>query len=254
MDSLFRHPHISKLMDSRIVYCADPAHLSRLEELRRKAAMADPRKYARETFEEACCAFGKAILSQEIGAVRMQSGICIHKITDALALLNGKYFRLGVRRVFEELDAMDQRPENLRQLVDAVLSSPDVDAMKAALTRLMTSVEEFFAAEVSAPVPCPGAYEEMVSNWRSKMLLAAQTHDIHLSFDSLASLDCMLQELGCKWDVLSDFDPNDLHANVEVFDAFLARYKQLLDQAGIPLQRYRNIDGFIDDYTKKETA
>lgn len=253
-DAQFRHPHISKLMDSRIVYLSDPAHLTRLEELRRKAMSAQPQKYARDTLEEAYSAFGKAVLTREIGELRMQAGLCIRKVMDSLALLNGQYFHLGVRRVFEELEAMENRPENLRQLVVSILTSEDPEAMKSSLGQLLEAAQAQFPAETSAPVPCSGAYEEMVSNWRSKMLLASKTGNIHLSFDSLASFENMLRELGCNWDVLSDFDPNDLHANVETFDRFLARYKTLLDKAGIPLARYKNIDQFIGEYMKKESA
>ena len=52
-DATFCHPHIAKLMDSKIVHCADDSFRIRLEDLRRKAMEADTQKHADAALKEA---------------------------------------------------------------------------------------------------------------------------------------------------------------------------------------------------------
>ena len=65
-DAAFRHPHIAKLMDSKIVYCADECHRTRLDALRKQAMEANTRPAAEEALRNACpWAALEEILSQD---------------------------------------------------------------------------------------------------------------------------------------------------------------------------------------------
>ncbi|MFG6336945.1 MAG: hypothetical protein K1W31_00230 [Lachnospiraceae bacterium] len=60
-----------------------------------------------------------------------------------------------------------------------------------------------------------GTYEEMYSNWRNKMYLAASTGNRHLAFMSLISANVMFAEISSEvdideYDVLGCYDPKDL--------------------------------------------
>ena len=112
-----------------------------------------------------------------------------------------------------------------------------------------------------------GTYEEMFSNWRNKMRLAATTANRHLAFMSLISLDAMLEELrdeeaaagmrsadgapitlpgsNCAMEI---YDPEDLAATAERFDALLEEYRRICLAAGVELQVYPDVDAFIRAY------
>ena len=249
-DAQFRHPHISKLMDSKILYCASDEYLSRLEALRKQAAEADTQDAAVATLDNARKAYAKVVTAADLGKARYFCGEMLHHLFDAIALLNGRYFRRGVRRVFEELEAMPRHPENLKEAVDEILCARDLSQLHARLAQLLRSVENLFVSEAAAPQPFPGTYEEMFSNWRNKMYLAAETGDRFLSFDSLCALNGMLMELDYHWNIPNKFDPNDLEANAKVFDEALDRFRKEYEKFGIAPAVYPSLEDFIRDYLK----
>ena len=252
-DSAFRHPHISKLMDSQIVYCAEERYLSRLEDLRQRVRKTDTKEAAFAAFAKARQAFSGAILAQDMADIRFYAGCFLSDLFDSIALLNGRYYRLGVRRIFEELNTMPVKPENLQALSEEILAAQTADQMKSAMTTLLQTVQPFFATESPAAGMCPGALEEMFSNWRNKMYLAAETNNAYLAFNSLLGLDYMLKELGFRWNVMVHFHPGDLQASAKAFDSVLQQVNQEYEKAGIPLNHYPTLEAFLEAY-KKESA
>ena len=132
-DACFLHPHISKLMDSRIVYCADEKYRTELEMLRDQVrrTLAEPfgendcRKAENELKEARCC-YADAMIADDLNVVRSYAGGTIYFAENAVALLNKTYFRKGVRRRYEELNAMERRPENLCRMIEDILRSADL--------------------------------------------------------------------------------------------------------------------------------
>ena len=249
-DAQFRHPHISKLMESNILYCADEASMVRLESLRQKARETDPRGAATETLDEARKSFARVMTADSLGQARYHAGYTIHHIADAIALLNGRYFRMGVRRIFEELEAMPLCPSDMRGLVNEILAATDIQQMQDKLTSLLRAAEALFPAIPVDAKPFPGTYEEMFSNWRNKMYLAAETDDRFLSFDSLCALNGMLLELGYDWNLPERFDPADLQTNARLFDETLKKYLKEYEKADITPAIYPTLEDFLSVYSK----
>ena len=252
-DAKFQHPHLAKLMDSKIVYCADNAYMARLEALRAGVPSVDTSEAAKKMLANAEQSFAKAMVAKDIAKVRCHAVDMILNCLDAIALQNNRYFHLGTRRVFNELGTMEKCPENLKELVEAIARAESAAAVKPALLPLLQAVEDLF----QDPLPGPeeiysGTCEEMLSNWRNKMYLAADTKDIWLSFSSIASLDAMLQDLGFHWDVLNRFRPHDLAASAKAYDAVIEDYRKEYEKAGVPFQSYPDVDAFIECYLKKQ--
>ena len=104
-------------------------------------------------------------------------------------LYNGQYFRKGTKRALDEL----------RQLK-------------------LPSAKNLF-----------GTYEEMYSNWKNKMVEAADRGDVYSSFMNLLSLQNMFHEIaeGIAVDdleIMDKFDSKNLEGNAEVFDKALSNY------------------------------
>lgn len=251
-DAKFQHPHLAKLMDSKIVYCADDAYMARLEALRAKVPVIDTAEAARKMLANAEQAFAKAMVAKDIATVRYHAVDMILNCLDSIVLWNKRYFHFGTRRVFDEIGAMERKPENLRALVETIAKEDSVSGIKASLIPLLQAVEALFTESPSAPEVYPGTCEEMLSNWRNKMYLAAETKDIWLSLSSMASLDAMLKDLGFHWHVLSRFNPHDLAASANAYDAFIEDYRKEYEKAGIPFQSYSNVDAFLAHYIKKQ--
>ncbi len=270
----YEHPWIAKLLDSGIGWCADEAYRRELKALRAQARERLAAPFGEADWEKAegmlkeagyCAAM--AGLAQSLSETRLWAGGAVYYIENAVAMLNKAWFRYGVRYCFEELAAMEKRPEDLCGLIGAVAAARDTDAVRESLTALLRAVAATFrevrqALDAAKPLPSAdalrGTGEEMVSNWRNKMQLAAQTGDRHLAFMSLASLDNMLSEIRRQarigeYDAMGLYDPDDLAGTARRFDALLTRYFGEYARAGLQPARYADIDAFAAAYLQKDS-
>lgn len=268
-DAKYPHPNIAKLLDAQIVYCPDEANLMRLEELRArvKKRLSQPLTKedlaaAENMLNEAKRYYAEAMLADELAQVRLQAGGVLYCIENAIAMRNKAVFHRGVKRAYEELDALTVKPEHLCERIEAVASADTVDALKAVLTKLLRETEDMFQRDRAAFYPqkqpvtadaVTGTYEEMFSNWRNKMQLAAKENNRHLAFMSLASTQAMLEDIGAQTDIaeytaFSGYDPADLVKTAAAYDTMLEAYLQEYRKAGIKVNHYADIDMFVKAY------
>ncbi|MBO4368049.1 MAG: nucleotidyltransferase domain-containing protein [Clostridia bacterium] len=270
-DACYEHPHIAKLMDSRIVYCAEAKYLEELESLREQVRkkMAEPfgaadLQRAEKELKEAQCCYAQAMTAEDMATVRRHAGGMIYYTENAVALLNKTYFQKGVRRRYEELNAMEKRPVKLCAMIDDILTADAPELLKERITSLMRELTVCFQKAEQAlkqekkPADAEtlsGTYEEMFSNWHGKMLTAAQYKDRHLAFMSLESMNEMLNDIAGEadigsYDVLSVYDPEDLDRSAAGCDLVLRDYLKEYEKAGLKPERYADIDSFISAYLK----
>lgn len=268
-DARYEQPNISKLMDAEIVYCADKKYQERLDALRRTAKdiLAAPfsgEDYAKaeKLLREAEHYYTLAMVSGGESHVLEGAGGAVYYIENAIAMLNKQYFHYGVKRVYEELNAMRERPEGLCDMIEDVVSAPTVAAVQKRLSVLMREtmavfrrVKEGISEQKGAATGdvLEGTYEEMYSNWRNKMYAAAKAGNRHLAFMSLISANQMFLEIGGEadigeYDVLGGYNPQDLYLTAEGYDGILGEYRKEYCKAGIQAKHYPDIDAFVDDY------
>lgn len=268
-DALYEHPHIAKLMDARVVYAADESFVGELENLRAQvreklAAPFDAGDYekAEAMLREARQYYAQAMTAPALPEARRWSGAALYYLENAFAMLNKTYFRRGVQRVYEELAAMEKRPEDLCALIENVVSAPTAAALREALTVLMRETEDVFRGVRKTVAPprreadreaLRGTYEEMVSNWRGKLRLAAAAGNRHLAFMSLLSYDAMLQGLsgivdGERYEALPAYDPEDLPGTARRFEDALQSYLQEYRKMGLEADHFPDVDAFIAEY------
>ena len=270
-DAEYEHPHISKLMDAQIVYCADDKAREELESLREQVRkkLAEPfgeedYRRAEKELKEAWCCYADAMTAGALNEARRSAGGAICFAENALALLNKTYFRKGVSRRREELDAMERKPDHLCGMIENVLAATTVEDLKEQLTQLMKGLD-FCFRQVKKQLPrkkkpagadtLSGTYEEMFSNWHGKMAQAAEKGDRHLAFMSLESLNEMLKDISSEvdigtYDVLSAYDPGDLRKTADGFDRILRQYLREYEQAGLRPARYADVDEFAAEYMR----
>ena len=268
-DACLLHPHISKLMDSRIVYCADEKYRTELEKLREQVRKIMEEPFGEEDYQkaenerkEAMCCYAKAMITEDRNDILRQAGNTVCCVEDAVALLNKTYFRKGARRRYEELNAMEKKPERLCGMIEDILTAETVLCVKERLTLLMKELDICFGKvrqsiqverkPVSAEV-LTGTYEEMFSNGHGKMVLAAESGDRHLAFMSLVSLNDMFHDIAEEVDIetynaMSAYVPKDLQKTAENAETVLQDYLQEYRRAGLKEKRYADIDAFIAAY------
>ena len=269
------HPNISKLLDAVIVYAADEEYKEKLETLRKQARDILEAPFSKEDYEkaehlltEAEHYFVRTMLADDLSEVRQCAGGVICYVTDAMMMLNKQYYHLGVKRAYKELEALKVRPENFCGMIENVISALSAEAVKEHLTILMKASREVFLKvkesfpenkKQAGPDTLSGTYEEMVSNWRNKLHLAASEGNRYLSFMSLTSANGMFEEIWNevdigRYDSMSGYDPDDLQKTAAAYDDILKDYLEEYKKAGVPEYRYPDVDAFVKDYLKDAVA
>ena len=268
-NAAYEDPNIAKLMDSRIVYCADEKYRSELEALRGRVRQKLTEPFSEADYlkaegilKDALHCFALAMIGDDLTEVRKQAGGVLYYAENAIAMLNKRYFRKGVRRRYEELNAMIKRPEKLCEIIESILSAVTIPVLKERMILLVKELTACFERERQTVQPgkkpadkesLQGTYEEMFSNWHGKMQMAAETGDRHLAFMSLVSLDEMLSDIRNEVDVdplnaVSVYDPEDLDKTAKGFDAVLRAYLREYSKTGMKAAVYHDIDAFLAAY------
>lgn len=257
-DAAHPHPHIAKWMDANIVYWQNDEVKQRFEALRSRASARLAAPFSVDTVAEAAALLSPAYAAlfqlrhaPSLSEGRYQAALVLHAAENAICTLNRRYFRLGTRRIFEELAEMPRRPEELlpqmRQLIDAKTLPQLQQGAERLLCSLSCYLSQAEAQVCPKQPPLPralkGTYEEMISNWRGKLLLAARTGDASLAMHALASCRHMLESLSRRYalpqiDPLEGFDPSDVAGALAALEQALAQYRAFCEQAGVPLSRY----------------
>ena len=262
-DARCGHAHLSKLFDSRIVYCKDKSALERLEEIRRKAAelLASDRRYekADKVFSDAKKMLAEVCLAQSLSKARSCAGAAIEFIENAVMLYNGQYFRKGTKRALDELKQL-KLPFDLETGILAVIQAETVEKIRERLTEVFILTDGYLQVPKKKELPSAenlqGTYEEMYSNWKNKMTEAAGRDDVYSSFMNLLSLQWMFYEIAeCiavdDFEIMDKFSPKNLEENVEVFNNALSNYLAEYEKVGICPRHFKNVTEFVEDYEKQ---
>ncbi len=272
-NAMYNDPNISKLMDSKIVYCSDEKYMKRLEELREQARQEISQTLSKEDYfkaehslKEAEHFYSQAMTAEQMPDVFEQAGYAIYHLENAVALLNKTYFRNGVNRAYEELEQMENKPESFCQMIENVISGSSREEVQTALTALLRETESVFKkakqsllAEKNPPTAetLRGTYEEMYSNWHNKMHTAAKENNRHSAFMSMTSLSAMLAEIKSEADigeynVFESYCPQDLEKTAAAFDGLINGYLKEYQKTGLQVERYRDIDEFTEKYSGRK--
>ncbi len=264
----YPNPQLAKLMDSVVVWRRNEEAEARLTCLRAECAekLAAPFSEndlagVRDQLRAAEHSFALAMTADSFSEARLHAYGAVQSSMDAVMLVSKRYYRKGVRRVFDELREAGA-PEGFEELSAAVIKARTADELRASLTALMRLMEAFaaetakrFAAPKQAPTPgsLRGTYEEMCSNWAGKLLLAEQTGDRWLAFASESCLQDMLAEIGDAvelpaFDVLAGYDPDDLAATRARFRESLNRYRAFCEACGLHICTYPDVQAFREAY------
>ena len=261
-DAACHHAQLARLMDSKIVYVKDQSAYDELLLLREKAKalLASEARFDRvaECLRQAKLCYANACLSDKLGEVRLEAFGVIQSLLDAVMLYHGRYFKLGVKRVFEELATLPI-DTSFADTIQKIVMASDMFELRALLKSLILYTEGYMHKEKIKEKPSEalsGTYEEIYSNWRGKMEEAAERGDAYSSFANLCCSSLMLKEIAEGVDVgsfalMDAYCPHDLNENVAILERALERYEEVYRQAGIKIKRFANVDAFVASYWER---
>lgn len=266
LDAECHHAHLSRLMDSKIIYTSDERSTERLLQLRKKASelLGSSLRYKRAEaiYSKICESYADAMTATTLGAMRTAAASMISLGLDMVMLWNGSYFQKGVKRTFEELEGL-ALPEGFVPNIDSIVCATDASELREQLTAFLRTLIEFtkqpHPKEKPSPENLSGTYEEMFSNWRNKMYEAAKNNDRFSSFMNTAAFQLMLEELSNQLEiaripVMEDFQTGDLLHNAAAFDQALALYHKEYEKAALCPNRYRDVEEFVAAYLHTPTS
>jgi hypothetical protein len=129
--------------------------------------------------------------------------------------------------------------------------------MKSVQSFVTTLTESIAAKKEITQEAIRGTYEEIVSNWRSKMVLAAHTDDAYLALMTMASCQGFYDEFSTEYNIervrlYEGFRIDDLSCSAERFDAAAEYYRNLYAQLREPVRSYASIEEFEKAYLERE--
>ncbi len=285
-DANYEHPYISKMMDAMVVYFADESYVERLERLRKKVtdvleaplSIEDVSK-VKEFMKGAVRACDLCVNTASMSDVRYQAACVIDCVEKSVAMMNKKYFQFGIRRVFDEMENMELKPDKLKEMIMRIVQAKKNEQILSSVRTLTDAIIKDYVGDESyeqlleqlneekktcveshnkekaTADTIGGTYEEMFSNWRNKMYVAAGQGDHHLALMSLYQMQGMLNDLNefidiPLYDAIACYDPEDLQATAVSVDALLANYLTEYDKIGLEVNHYPTANVFIEAYLK----
>lgn len=268
----YTNPHVTKLLHLDIVYRADEASLARYMSLRKTVhdkldapfSIEDANHVTRH-FTDAMNAYATVMLSETAAECKYASAKMLLAIEYLIYLANKSYIHRGIRRIPAELRAMKKVPQEFWTDYQQLITADLHDDVRACATRLMKSAQAFVTSvnesvtakkEISQDA-IRGTYEEIVSNWRSKMYLAAQTNDAYLALMTMASCQGFYDEFATEYKtdrvrLFEEFQVDNLPRSAEQFDVAMEYFRRLYITLGEPVRYYSTIEAFEKDYLECE--
>ncbi|MFT3892126.1 MAG: hypothetical protein QM730_10875 [Anaerolineales bacterium] len=268
----YTDPHVTKLLQLDIVYHADEAALARYMSLRKTVQgkldapfSSEDAKNVTRHFSDAMQAYACVMLADTAAECKYASAKMILAIEYLIYLANKAYIHRGIRRIPEELRDMKCLPKDFWSIYQQLIKARFHDDIQSCSARIMKSVRDFITG-LTEPVTVKkelppdairGTYEEIISNWRSKIILAAETDDAYLALMTMASCQQFYDEFSTEYDIervrlYEGFRIDDLYRSVERFDVAAEYYRDLYARLGEPIRSYSSIEEFEDAYLERE--
>lgn len=266
--SQYPDPHVTKLLELDIVYCADDAYLERYMTLRKKVqdrlnspfSIEDAENVQRH-LENALKEYANTMLSDTAAEGKYASAKMLVSIEYVIYLANKSYIKRGIRRIPEEIKAMKILPKSFLQTYHELITARTIEEIKFHSTKLMNTSKAFVSGLIGrvktkkeiTPESIEGTYEEIVSNWRNKMYLAAHTDDAYLALMTMASCQLFYDEFATEYNIdrvrlFERFQIDDLSRSAQLFGAAMEYFRCLYTQVGAPVRSYPSIEAFEKDY------
>ena len=264
----YKDPYSGKLIDLEIVYVLDKETEERYYQLQKKLLeklnsplSEEDIKNAKAHLQKAESEYIEVMLNDGITECRFSSALLLYYLEFSLYMINKKIVKHGVKRIPEEIKAMPILPGNFLEVHNKIVCSETVSEIKASCTELIKIMRKCFKdfeksnndkKEISAK-DLVGTYEEIYSNWRSKMFHSIDIGNPYLSFSTISSCQYFYNMMSNDFNidninVIKNFFPSDLAATAAYFDSAMEEYLDLYKKLNVEVVEYKTVEEFEQGY------
>jgi predicted nucleotidyltransferase len=264
----YNNPYVGKLIDLKIVYVLNKESENRYYELQRKLLeklnaplSAEDYQKAKGFLRQAETEYVGVMANDDISTCRYSSALLLYYVEFSVYMINKKYVKYGIKRIPQEMSGMQALPERFMELHGKIVRCENVSEIKASCTELIKVMRKFIKDhDIDAKEKkdmtakdLAGTYEEIYSNWRSKMYHSIDIDNPYLSFSTISSCQNFYNEVFGDFnvehiDVIKDFYPSDLSLTAACFDRAMEEYLKLYGKLGIEVANYAAIEDFEKSY------
>lgn len=252
------------LADGVILYAKSEADKERFIELQKQLQdnLSDPMfayKKGLEKINTAMELYKTMLFENELGSVRKASGFIADYLSQAVATVNGTYFKRGPENQTARLIEMKHIPENFVSLFEALIAAQSLETIKTLCYQMIEVTRTFFEGRMPLKEQMPKEYnyddlaswyEEGVYTFR-RIYYYSQEKDVFNAFawgyHFQREFDAIEEEFGLEpMDLMGVFDPNnlgDFHARAKMIDASI---RNEIEKRGIILREYDSLEAFFE--------
>jgi predicted nucleotidyltransferase len=265
----FEDTFVSLLEGAKIVYCSDEEDKEKFNSLLKQVTMITeaPRNdhmlsMAQSHLNKAKAHYFDLLLVKDKKQINLKSGAILLEVSDALCLMNNRFFKFGTKKHLVELASLAYQSDNFQEDYKNIIqsrNSPEViDRCQHIITHAQVLLDDLRKKlkKAAGAETLTGLYEEICSNW-NKLYSACDNMDAGLAFITGVYLQNTLDE------ALSSCGMENIDFLSEYSSADLSRYKKAAEKAegeflsclalhNIPVNTYKTAEEFrISLYSNK---
>ena len=264
----FKDPYSGKLIDLKIVYTLDKKVEERYYQLQSKLmdklnsplSKLDIEK-AKDYLRKAECEYINVMTNDDMALCRYSSALFLNHLEFSLYMLNKKFVKHGIKRIPQEIENMHILPEKFLKLHNNIVCAESVSNIKTSCTEILKIMKKCFKdfedngkerKEITAD-DLVGTYEEIYSNWYSKMFHSIEINSPYLSFQTLSSCQNFYNMMSENFsidniNIIDKFSHSDLNAATDYFSKGMEEYLKLYKKHNVNVKNYQTIENFEKDY------
>ena len=266
-------PFVSKLLDAQIVYTRGDDVGARFSGLAARLTDRLAAPLSQKDMDRASAELARA--KQSYFDLASSGGVgyafpliaLMYHLECAVYLINHAVVRHGVCGIPAELAAMTDLPDDFLVLHKSVFADLSWEQAQTTAMTLICNTGRWISAHEAAVCqkqkPCMdnlrGTYEELVSNYKNKLLCAAEQNDLYLSRMTLAAAQLFFDEVGgaVALPASVEFDDAAYHSPAQAVNEFsdaLALYARVYASCGLTVCRYADVSAFEHAYISAQKA
>jgi len=216
---------------------------------------------AKEYLQKAESEYIEVMINDNMAKCRYSSALLLYYLEFSVYMLNKKIVKYGIKRIPQEIKDMSILPDDFLEFHSKIVCADTILEIKDSCTALIKIMRGCFKdfekisrekKEITAS-DLVGTYEEIYSNWRSKMFHSIDIDSPYLSFQTISSCQYFYNMMSNDFNieninVIKNFFPSELSKTADCFDMAMEEYLELYKKLSVDVVNYPTIDDFEQSY------
>lgn len=200
----------------------------------------------------------ETVFEERLYKVRENAGHICDLLSNAVAIVNLRYFKHGQTNQLQELERMEKVPAGFILLYKDIIAQPSPETQKRLCAQMIFCVKDFLDGQNknTAPQSPPDFtelaawYQELCYTWRRVYHWCGQNDPIN-AYVWCSMLQNEVDEWGAKFgitetDILSSFNVGDLTPFRKRAEEVEQNFRKAIEDSGVRIDEYKNIDDFLN--------